>query len=545
MWEPGARVLDDRFQIVTVLKGSGGAERYVAEQLSLKRQVALRVFPAAGARFDEDVRRLASVDHPAVVRVLESGHSGAVHFLVSELAQGPRLADELKGEPLMPDRSLELLTQVAQGLAAIHEKGLVHGELRPIHVLPQGRLVDFGLERLGEPDSPDARTTVMPQIVGPIEYLSPEQAGGGRSVAADDLYAFGALAFHVLSGVLPSGGKTLAQAAPHLADQAGLCALVMRCLEKSAVLRPASAAELAKLLAKLPPPAEPTIFLEAMQRPPPVPVAAPAPAPAPPPLPPAPAATPLLASVEMLVVPAGGTPSIVVATAPAPPASPWPMRAAATAVVIGLVIMTVVFFGGSEKREVRRLIERRQPIQALEIIGKAQRKLTTPSAELNALKVAALHLNGAHAEEAAALKAVATEPEALDPLVLGGVVEDFSRKEDPALRTILAALPPKGLSPLLEGFAQEPLSPRQWGALRYLDLAAAAAGLNLTSLYSASLESSDCGVRKTSAKRLGQLMDDASEAALSRLRDVPREGSEKSCGQDEALAALQALQKAR
>ncbi|MBS1153428.1 MAG: pkn2, partial [Myxococcaceae bacterium] len=402
MWEPGTRVLDDRFRIDRALSPEGGAEVYAAEQLSLSRKVALRIFRAApvSARFDEEVRRLATVDHPAVVRVIDSGQSETTRFLVSELPEGSLLADELKGEPLMPDRSLELLTQLAEGLAAIHGKGLVHGDLRAGTVVlvkgvsgEQARLADFGLARLIEPKASEAQATVIGLVVGPEEI-----AAAAAGEVPGDLYAFGALAYQLLSGVLPArpAAKPLAEAAPHLADQVGLCALVMRCLAQEPALRPGSAAELAKTLANLPRPTEPTIFLEAMQRPPPVPAKSPstvppvavAPAAPPPlPLPPAVAAPfassaqgprPLLASVATLIV----TPPIA-ESALAPPIAAAsrrrPMIAVGAVLLIALVAGAAVFFSGSTRREARHLIERRQPVQALEILGKAQRKLDAPS----------------------------------------------------------------------------------------------------------------------------------------------------------------------
>lgn len=539
MWEAGAEILEGRFRIVSVLTQGDRGEGYVAEQLSLGRRVTLRVFrPPPGERFEEEVRRLAAVEHSAVVRVIDSGKSDEVQFLVSELVDGPRLSDELKGEPLLPERALELLTQIAEGLSAIHEKGLAHGDLRAATVMvvkgargEQAKLCDFGL------------TSLAP--------------GGTRAEASADLPALGALAYQLLAGMPPARpARPLAEAAPHLADHPGLCSLVMECLEKE---RPGSAQELAKKLAKLPRPAEPTIFLETMQRPPPVPMKSiPAAPEAPPPLAKAevaaapaiaPAAPrPLLASVMTMTMPVEGAPKPV-ASAPSaaasPPARRWLPLAASAVGVIALVAVIVAVSGSSVKREARKLIERRQPMQALEIIGKAQRKLGSPDAALTALKVAGLHLSEAHADEAAVFKTLGGSSEALDPLVLSGLVEDFSKKEDPALRALLRGLPGKALHPVLEEFARQPLSARQWGALRYLELEEAAGGLNLVEEYAASLESSDCGIRRAAAKKLGLLADDAAEAALGRLRDAPREGAEKNCGQDEAQAALQSLRKSR
>lgn len=438
MWDAGEQVLEGRFRIVSFVAQQGLAEVYLAEQVSLGRRVVLRVIrQALGERFDEHVRQLAMVEHSAVMRVIDSGRADSVQFLVSEFAEGARLADELKGEPLLPERALDLLTQIAEGLAAIHDKGLVHGALTPASVVlmkgargEQARLSDFGLGWSSEP---------------PIVSEVPA-----------DLRALGALAYHALSGVAPDGAspRSLAAAAPHLADQTDLLALVMRCLEAQG-----SAQEAAKKFAKLPRPAEPTIFLETMQRPPPVPVVKGAPQEAPPPLPPSPAPAapapaapkapaPLLASVMTMTMPVQAAPAAV-----APPVAPtrgWLPIAAGVTGLLALIIVILTVTGSSTKRDARKLIERRQPAHALELIGKTQRKLSSPDPELTALKVAGLHLSEQHTEEAAVFKSLGGAKEAMDPLVVSGLVEDFAKKEDPALRTVLETLPKKPMQTMLE-----------------------------------------------------------------------------------------------
>ncbi len=539
MWDAGEQVLEGRFRIVSSIAQQGLTEVYLAEQLSLGRRVVLRVIRTPLAeKFDEQMRQLATVEHSAVLRVIDSGRADSLQYFVSEFAEGPRLAGELRGEPLLPERALELLTQIAEGLASIHDKGLVHGALTAASVVlvkgargEQARLGDFGLGWLWEPP-----------IVADV---------------GTDLRALGTVAYHALSGVPPdpASPKELGVAAPHLADHKELCALVMRCLEKQG-----TAQEAAKKFAELPRPAEPTIFLETMQRPPPVPAKA-APQAAPPPLPPAAAAPPAPVAPAAPLAPSGKAPllaSVMTMTMPveaaqkaapaaAAPVSPsrkwWPI--AAGAIALALIVVVVTLTRDTTKRDARRLIERRQPAQALELIGKTQRKLSSPDPELTALKVAGLHLSEQHAEEATVFKSLTGASAALDPLVLSGLVEDFAKKEEPSLRALLEALPKQPTQKLLEEFARGPLSTRQWGALRYLDLTDAHGGLSLVEEYAASLESSDCGARKTAVRRLAQLMDDAAEPALDRLRDAPRDGWEKNCGQDEAQAALQTLRKGR
>jgi serine/threonine protein kinase len=568
MFEPGALVLDGRFKVVTVLGRGSATEAYVAEQVSLGRKVALKVIrpdlgvaDGLGTRFTDEVKKLAAVDHPAIVRVIDFGQADTLLYLVTEHVEGAPLSTELKGEPLLPERGLELLTQLGEALSAVHEKGIVHGDLRPESVMlvktargEQVRLTDFGIAKLVDAESAQERVTLLTRSIGPAEYFSPEQARGVATGPQSDVYSFGVLAFQVLSGQLPLPGpgtteflqqhqhaapKELEKAAPHLADQFRLCELVMKCLVKDPAMRPSPTRELWKKLAALPRPTEPTLFLEAMQRPPELPAK-----PQPPELPAArPKAPPeLMPSVQMLTLTPAPLPGQLPAAvpAPAPPPNRRPLLIGLGAAVL-LAVAALFFLRGSAEHDARHLVEMRQPAQALEVIAHAQRQADSP--ELTALKAAALHLSGAHADELAALRKVTRE--AVDPLVLSGPAEDFGKSEDAALKTLLEGLPREGVRGILEKFAQEPVSSRQWGALRWLDVEHEAKGLKLVPLYSVCLESNSCAVRKVAAKRLQELDDDSAVEALMRLRETPREGAEKSCGQDEAGAAVQALRRTR
>jgi serine/threonine-protein kinase len=316
----------------------------------------------------------------------------------------------------------------------------------------------------------------------------------------------------------------------------------MKCLVKDPAMRPSPTRELWKKLAALPRPTEPTLFLEAMQRPPELPAKLPE-KPQPPELPePKPKAPPeLMPSVQMLAL----TP------APIPGALPPAMAAARPAwrkpsSIISLVVMAAVFavlypaVSGYREAQIRHLIEMRQPAQALELIAHEQRK-KGQSEDFTALRAAALHLTNQHGDEAASIRNAGAE--AVDALVLAGPAEDFGNGESTQLKLLLESLPREGTVAILESFAKQPISARQWGALRWLDLEKQAKGLKLVPLYSISLESNSCAVRKVAAKRLQELDDDSALDALMRLRETPREGAEKSCGQDEAAAAVQSLKR--
>ncbi|HSP78539.1 MAG TPA: protein kinase [Myxococcaceae bacterium] len=260
MIAPGSLVLDGRFRVLQSLGSGGMGEVYLGEQVSLGRKVAIKVLhqdlstqPGMLERFQREARLLSAVEHPAVVRVIDYGETSAGACLVMEYVEGESLYDVLLGGALPPARALPLLYQLAEGLAAIHEKGIVHRDIKPENVLltrgprgEQARLLDFGIARLVEPDTASNLSQVG-VVLGTPEYLSPEQAVGAKVDERSDLYCFGVLAYRVLSGQLPFPGpgpsqyvaqhagatpRPLIEAAPHLVDQPGLVALVSRLLEK-------------------------------------------------------------------------------------------------------------------------------------------------------------------------------------------------------------------------------------------------------------------------------------------------------------------------
>ncbi|XHF16086.1 protein kinase [Corallococcus interemptor] len=276
MLAPDALVLDGRFRVLKPLGSGGMGEVYLGEQVSLGRKVAIKVLhhdlhaqAGMAERFKREARLLSAVEHPAVVRIVDFGQSGDAACLVMEFVEGQSLYDALQGGPLLAPRALALLQQLAEGLAAIHDKGIIHRDLKPENVLispsargEQARLLDFGIARLVEPEAGSALSQVG-VVLGTPEYLSPEQAVGAKVDTRSDLYSFGVLAYRVLSGRLPFDGPSprhflsqhashaplpLDRAAPQLSRYVGLLSLVMRLLDKDPAKRPQTASELADAL---------------------------------------------------------------------------------------------------------------------------------------------------------------------------------------------------------------------------------------------------------------------------------------------------------
>jgi len=255
-------------------------EVYLGEQVSLGRKVAIKVLhadlmvhPSMIERFKREARMLSAVEHPAVVHVIDYGQAQVGACLVMDYVEGENLYDVLQVGAMAPSRALPLLYQLAEGLAAIHDKGIIHRDLKPENVLltrglrgEQARLLDFGIARLVEPDASSSNLSQVGLVVGTPEYLSPEQAVGAPVDPRSDLYSFGVLAYRMLSGQLPFPGPGptqyvaqhaaaepmhLIEAAPTLAAHPALVALVMQLMQKAPTHRLQSATELVDALGAL------------------------------------------------------------------------------------------------------------------------------------------------------------------------------------------------------------------------------------------------------------------------------------------------------
>jgi eukaryotic-like serine/threonine-protein kinase len=252
------------YQITAALGTGGMGEVYRARDTKLGRSVAIKVLPDAFifdadrvARLTREARMLASLNHPHIAALHGLEESGGRHFLVMELVEGETLADRLQRGPLTVAEALAVARQVADGLEAAHEKGVIHRDLKPanVKVTPDGvvKVLDFGLAKAmdSEPGESIANSPTLSRlateagiILGTAAYMSPEQAKGLPADQRSDIFSFGAVLFEMLSGRRPFQGETAAEVLasvivrdpelgalpttlnPRVAD------LVRRCLEK-------------------------------------------------------------------------------------------------------------------------------------------------------------------------------------------------------------------------------------------------------------------------------------------------------------------------
>jgi serine/threonine-protein kinase len=220
-------VLGERYRIEGVLGAGGMASVYRATDLRLEREVAVKVLlpnlardPSLADRFDREARMLAAVAHPGVAAVFDvDGGDPAIGrepFYVMELCDGGSLADRIEaGGRLDPGDVIPTITAVAQGLAELHQQGLIHRDVKPGNILFCGgrpKLADFGLAR-ADASSDQTTLTAPGTTVGTLGYLAPELLRGGQPTIASDTYGLGVTAFHALTGGMPWPGDRLADVA--------------------------------------------------------------------------------------------------------------------------------------------------------------------------------------------------------------------------------------------------------------------------------------------------------------------------------------------
>jgi hypothetical protein len=257
------------FRIDTWLGAGGMGEVYRATDTKLQRAVAIKVLPDSFAqdphrlaRFEEEARALAALNHPHIGAIYGLEESAGVVALVLELVEGPTLAERLAIGPPRFDEVVWIARQLAEGLEAAHERGIVHRDLKPanIKITPDGsvKILDFGLAKTADsaPGAALTPSTTSPRgatqfgvVVGTVGYMSPEQARGQTVDKRTDIWAFGCVLFELCAHQSPFAGATMSDAQATLIERepdwgllragtpANVVRLLRRCLAKDSKLR--------------------------------------------------------------------------------------------------------------------------------------------------------------------------------------------------------------------------------------------------------------------------------------------------------------------
>ncbi|WP_344617744.1 protein kinase domain-containing protein [Dactylosporangium salmoneum] len=263
--------MNDRYELRSVIGRGGMADVWLAVDGRLGRPVAVKMLhndggadPSLPERFEREAHTAAQLSHPSIVAVYDFGVDDGTPYLVMELVQGHSLADELAAGPLDPRRAVHIAEQVCDALAAAHDAGVVHRDVKPANILisDEGgvKVCDFGIARIT--DRAQTALTATATVIGTSSYMAPEQVLGEPVDARTDLYALGCVLYAMLAGRPPFLADSPVQTAWQQVHQAAVPVTVLRpglpprlaglvgaLLAKRAADRPASAAQVRAALA--------------------------------------------------------------------------------------------------------------------------------------------------------------------------------------------------------------------------------------------------------------------------------------------------------
>jgi eukaryotic-like serine/threonine-protein kinase len=265
------QVLGERYEIGGVLGRGGMAEVHRGRDLRLGREVAVKVLrhdlardPSFQVRFRREAQASASLNHPAIVAVYDTGEdrtaTGATPYIVMEYVEGETLRDVIRREGhLTPERAMALSADICGALDFSHRNGIVHRDVKPGNVMitPQGtvKVMDFGIARAVSDSA--ATMTSTAAVIGTAQYLSPEQARGESVDARSDVYSMGCVLFELVTGAPPfTGDSPVSVAYQHVREDPRLPssinpnippeldAIVLKAMSKNPANRYQSAAEM-------------------------------------------------------------------------------------------------------------------------------------------------------------------------------------------------------------------------------------------------------------------------------------------------------------
>src|SRR3984893_15650934 len=274
---PGTKI--GHYEILSTLGAGSMGEVYRARHPRLERDVAIKVLPQFVSsdpqrlrRFEVEAKAAAALNHPNILAVYQMGTYEGVPYLVSELLEGKTLTETIRRGPLPLRKVIDYGVQIAHGLAAAHDKGITHRDLKPdnLFVTREGRvkILDFGLAKVAQlKETPNALapTVTMPGVaMGTMGYMSPDQLRGLATDQRTDIFAFGAILYEMVMGkrsfFKPTEADTISailnEEPPSISQflpdtPAALERLIRRCLEKNPEQRFHSASDLAFALEAL------------------------------------------------------------------------------------------------------------------------------------------------------------------------------------------------------------------------------------------------------------------------------------------------------
>ncbi|WP_207843229.1 serine/threonine-protein kinase [Williamsia soli] len=222
---PVPDILAARYRLRALLGQGGMGEVYDGWDERLQRPVAVKVLrpelasnPDIRLRFETEARTAATLNHPNVVAVHDSGEDRGIPFIVMERLPGPTLSDEISERTMSPQRVRTVLIDVLAAVSAAHAAGILHRDIKPGNVLFTAagavKVADFGIAKTAE-----TTPTATGEVLGTVAYLSPERIAGRPATVSDDLYAVGVVGYEALAGRRPFGGDNILSLAQNILNR--------------------------------------------------------------------------------------------------------------------------------------------------------------------------------------------------------------------------------------------------------------------------------------------------------------------------------------
>ena len=263
---PSGTLMAGKYRLIKVVGRGGMGIVYGAEDMKLKRLVALKFLPRewtqdkeARERFLQEARSAAALSHPNICTIYEVDDSGDQPFIAMEFVEGETLSEKTRRGPLPMEEALSMAAQAAEGLEAAHRKGIIHRDIKCANIMVtdkgQAKIMDFGLAKLRGGSS----LTKEGATIGTVAYMSPEQARGEKVDHRTDIWSLGVVLYEMLTGELPFRGerdvsllysivhekpKSVKDKKPPVPPE--LQRIIERALEKNPDSRYQTAAEIAK-----------------------------------------------------------------------------------------------------------------------------------------------------------------------------------------------------------------------------------------------------------------------------------------------------------
>ncbi len=217
--------ISGRYKILDVIGGGGMSNVYLAHDMILDRDVAMKILhynfsneEEMHRRFQREALSATSLTHPNIVSIYDVGEDGDMHYLVMEYVKGQTLKQYIQQyAPLAPTKCVDIMKQLASGIAHAHQNQIIHRDIKPQNILMDEdgnvKITDFGIAMALE----DTSFTRTNSVLGTVHYLSPEQARGGSATKKSDIYSLGIVLYELLTGHVPfSGESAVAIALKHL-----------------------------------------------------------------------------------------------------------------------------------------------------------------------------------------------------------------------------------------------------------------------------------------------------------------------------------------